>query len=233
MKKFIKIDNDKGYEKAMKMACHTLKNGGVIAIPTDTIYGICSSLSNSNKLFDVKERNHCKPLGIFVPDIESIESVAVVPENLKGILKELLPGPITVLLKRSPSLVSNFNPGINSVGVRIPECKFVQDLVKLYGEPIAQTSANKSGAILNPTSIHHFSDIWEDINLIVDGDKQFLNNDEDNKNHPGSTIIDLTEIGYFQIVRDGVIKDRVEKVLTKFGLNNINNTEIKFINSRT
>uniref|UniRef100_A0AAF5D3B0 Threonylcarbamoyl-AMP synthase n=1 Tax=Strongyloides stercoralis TaxID=6248 RepID=A0AAF5D3B0_STRER len=220
MKRLISIDTDQGYKKGIEMASNILKNNGVIAIPTDTIYGICSSLSNTNKIYDIKKREHCKPLGIFLPNIESIDMIAIVPDSLKSLLNKLLPGPVTLLFKRSPLLPESFNPGIDTIGIRIPESRFVQDLVKHFGEPIAQTSANKSGATLNPTSIYHFSDIWDDLNLIVDGDNQFSKN-ESSKCHPGSTIIDLTNTGYFSIIRDGIIKEKAEKILTDFGLDNI------------
>uniref|UniRef100_A0AC35TH20 Threonylcarbamoyl-AMP synthase n=1 Tax=Rhabditophanes sp. KR3021 TaxID=114890 RepID=A0AC35TH20_9BILA len=160
MKRLIKIDTDydnlniQGYKKAVEVACNSLKQGKVIAIPTDTIYGVCCSLTECSKIYDIKERNQTKPLGIFVPDIEAISMVAIVPEEYKQLVDSLLPGPCTLLLPRSPLLPKSFNPGVDSVGVRIPDCKFVQDLVKQFGEPIAQTSANKSGASVNPTSEH-------------------------------------------------------------------------------
>uniref|UniRef100_A0A0N5BWN0 Threonylcarbamoyl-AMP synthase n=1 Tax=Strongyloides papillosus TaxID=174720 RepID=A0A0N5BWN0_STREA len=221
MKRFISIDTDQNYKKAIELASKILKNNGVIAIPTDTIYGICSSLYNSHKIYDIKGRDQYKPLGIFLPNIESIDNVAIVPDSLKLLVNKLLPGPVTLLFKRSPLLPISFNPGVDTIGIRIPESRFVQDLVKHFGEPIAQTSANKSGATVNSTSINHFSDIWENLSLIVDGDNLFPQN-KSTICHPGSTIIDLTKFGYFSIVRDGVIKEKVQKILIDFGLNEIN-----------
>lgn len=198
----------------VKIAKSLLSDEHVIAIPTDTIYGIAATITSQNaiqRLYQVKERNSCKPLAICVSDIEDIYKYSVVTVK-KSLLKELLPGAVTVMFCRSGELSSFLNPNIDLVGIRVPDCNFVRDLCRVSG-PIALTSAN----ISNQSScldIEEFSSIWPLIDDIFDGGP--LGHIDPHR--LGSTIIDLSLQGHYRIIRNGCIYEQVLNTLHKYGL---------------
>jgi len=112
-------------------------------------------------------------------------------------LSMLLPGPVTLVFDRKPSLPAELNPLNNeSIGIRIPDCQFMIELAQYLDEPIALTSANISN---HPSSleIQEFTPLWNSLDLIVDGGRIC------SSSKAGSTVIDLTRKGYFNIIREG------------------------------
>ena len=111
-------------------------------------------------------------------------------------MSSLLPGPVTLVFERKSSLPVELNPLNNeSIGIRIPDCKFMIDLATFLDEPIALTSANISN---QPSSldINEFKPLWKSLDLIVDSGRLGSSNE-------GSTVIDLTEKDHFRIIRKG------------------------------
>ncbi|KAF7640203.1 YrdC-like domain-containing protein [Meloidogyne graminicola] len=178
--------------KAVQDAVKCLKSGGIIAVPTDTLYGLCTLIENSDRLYKLKKRPNGKPLGIFINDGEDVFSYAErsVPN---GLVKSLFPGPVTLIFNRSEKLPSNFNCGTQSVGFRIPQARFVRDICRfLPYRLIAQTSANVSGTDLNPICIEDFQELWDEIDMIIDGGTIL----ENNMSRLGSTVVDLSLPGH-------------------------------------
>ncbi|ULU07445.1 hypothetical protein L3Y34_018876 [Caenorhabditis briggsae] len=126
----------------------------------------------------------------------------------------LLPGPVTLMFERLPTLPAEFNPGVANVACRVPDCPIVSMICRKLGQPLAQTSANVSGSPLNPTSIDHFKDLQPYIDLILDNG-QIVSTGE------GSTIVDLTVESKFRIVRSGCAEKETMKTLKSFGLTEI------------
>uniref|UniRef100_A0A914YRS1 Threonylcarbamoyl-AMP synthase n=1 Tax=Panagrolaimus superbus TaxID=310955 RepID=A0A914YRS1_9BILA len=208
----LKSQNDIKY--AVKKAAEILRNGGIIALPTDTIYGVSTLVKNSEKIYKLKHRPHEKPLGLFVANLKQIEKFSNVTV-LTSLLNELLPGPVTLIFQRSSELSKDFNPTTENVGIRIPEQNFVQLLTQEFpDEPIAQTSANLSGTPESPLCIQDFKNLWSSLDLIIDAGPIVQN--QGNRN--GSTIIDLSVKGEFNLIRDGCAKDQTVQTLKKFGL---------------
>ncbi|PVD28614.1 hypothetical protein C0Q70_11207 [Pomacea canaliculata] len=140
------VKDEEALAHAVHSAASSLKKGHVIAVPTDTVYGIAGLAQNSeavNRLYSIKNRNCSKPIAISVGDIDDLYrwSKVVVP---KQILEDLLPGPVTVVFERSPELNPLLNPNTHLVGIRIPDHAFIRNLSRACGSPIALTSANKS-----------------------------------------------------------------------------------------
>lgn len=125
-------------------------------------------------------------------------------------LNSLLPGPVTLIFQRISTLPKELNPNTTSIGIRIPNNRFMIDLAKYCDEPLALTSANISNM---PSSLNilEFEAIWNDLDLIVDGGQ--LGDSEDIKSKAGSTVIDLTVPGTYKIVREGTHYDEVSKIL--------------------
>lgn len=127
--------------KAVELAANLLKNGQVIALPTDTLYGLAAMAQNQDavdKLYIVKGRSATKPIAICVSEVADIFmwSKVTVP---RAMLDDLLPGPVTVVFERSKILNENLNPNISSIGLRIPNNNFIQAVAKLCNSPIALT----------------------------------------------------------------------------------------------
>lgn len=167
-----------------------LKNGAVLVLATDTVYGLVCDASNKEaveKIFNIKKRDRSKPLPIFVRDIAMAMALAEINPEQEKALKKRWPGKYTFILK---SKCQNPKPkiyGINkdTIALRIPKYKFLNNLLEKIDKPLAQTSANISGQ----TSLVKINDIIKQFNdtgvLVVDG-----GDINDNKS---SKIIDLTK----------------------------------------
>ena len=125
-----------------------LKKGGVISVPTDTVYGLCAAINSKeayNKLKKIKNRPDFKPFPVMCADTNQIKSIAIVDEKAEKLINKFMPGPITlILLKRQevPDYVTN---GENTIAVRMATSKILKELILKLGCPIFMSSANKSG----------------------------------------------------------------------------------------
>ena len=131
---------------AVKAAAEALAAGEVIAVPTDTIYGIAALVQNKQaveKLYTIKKRNPSKPIAICVAEIEEIYNWADVTVA-REVIEDLLPGQVTLVFRRSDLLNNNFNPDTELVGVRIPDYPFLREVCSMSSGPLALTSANYS-----------------------------------------------------------------------------------------
>ncbi|ESN90150.1 hypothetical protein HELRODRAFT_182753 [Helobdella robusta] len=184
----------------VERAVKSLQKGHIIAIPTDTIYGLACLAQNNvaiDKLYTIKSRQLNKPISISVGCVEDIFKWANVTVS-KALLNDLLPGPVTVVFERSTSLNNSLNPQTQLVGLRIPQDKFIQDICTKCSNPIALTSANISSheSALN---IQEFSELWPSIDLIFDGGPITANNSDKS----GSTVVDLSRPDHYFIIRRG------------------------------
>jgi len=200
---------------AVKAAAEALAAGEVIAVPTDTIYGIAALVQNKEaveKLYKIKKRNPSKPIAICVGEIEDIYNWAQVTVA-KEVIEDLLPGQVTLVFKRAELLNNNFNPDTDLVGVRIPDYPFLRDVCSMSSSPLALTSANYS-ADTSTLQVEEFAPLHDSLNLVFDGGK--LNDSENAR--LGSTVIDLSQVGTFTIIRPGSVKEHVEKIMKLHGL---------------
>lgn len=135
-----------GWREAVAAAVGALQEGGLVAVPTDTVYGVACLAQDSRavqSIYSLKGRNGTKPLAICLGDVEHIYRYCHVnvPDEL---LQDLLPGPVTLVLKRSEELNKDLNPFTSLVGVRIPNHPFIRELARACPGPLALTSANVS-----------------------------------------------------------------------------------------
>ncbi|XP_022156689.1 yrdC domain-containing protein, mitochondrial [Momordica charantia] len=202
-------------EAFAQAAVEALKAGKVIAVPTDTLYGLACdacSLEAVNRIYEIKGRKLTSPLAICVGDVADITRFAVIDHLPPGLLDSLLPGPVTVVLKRgeSSTLEKSLNPGLDSVGVRVPDYDFIRLISRKSKTALALTSANLSG---QPSSvcINDFESIWPHCAYVYDGGVLPAG-------RAGSTIIDLTKKGTFKIIRAGSAKDLTVATLERYSL---------------
>lgn len=193
---------------AIKEATTLLSEGKIIALPTDTIYGIGCLIENDeslNKLYEIKRRDLAKPIAICVHNLNEIYKWSRVTVD-KQVLSDLLPGAVTVVFERSKLLNKNLNPSTNLIGIRIPNDRFVHSLT-CSASPLALTSANLSS---EPSAgcVQEFKKLWPKLDAIFDAGQ--LTGDPFRL---GSTIVDLSVPNRFRILRKGCAIDRVLSIL--------------------
>lgn len=140
--------------KAIKLARRLLREGEVVAFPTDTVYGLGANAFERfavNQIFAIKERPPDKALPVFIYQIDDLNLVARhVPNRAWPLLHALWPGDLTVVLPKNPALPDEVTQGEKTIAVRIPNHPVCLDLITQVGRPLAVTSANLSG---QPTPI--------------------------------------------------------------------------------
>lgn len=184
----------------------TLQNGGLIAFPTETVFGLGVIFDNKeayDRLIKVKRRPPEKPFTLMCGKKEDIEKYAIVDERAKKLIEAFMPGQFTIILKAKEGLPSWVVSQEGNVGIRISDDLFVQEMINKVGKPLLVPSANKSG---EKPAINHqeVASIFEnEVDLIVKGKSV--------SNTP-STIVLLTD--KVIIIREGLIsKLDIDKVL--------------------
>ncbi|XP_074093651.1 threonyl-carbamoyl synthesis 1 [Cotesia typhae] len=206
-----------GGDRSLAIGVKLLREKKIIAVPTDTIYGLATLAQDTEcveKLYEIKGRDKNKPFAIAVNSVKDISCWGHIDHIPPNLLLALLPGQVTIVVKRTDKLNPKLNPGIDTIGIRISDSKFLRSLAKILNEPLALTSANRSN---EPSSLttDEFSELWP----VIDGifynipDKRKLNE----KYRVGSTIVDLTVSGKYKIIRPGIILDRTLRYLHYYG----------------
>ncbi|NWV83871.1 YRDC protein, partial [Dasyornis broadbenti] len=206
------------WREAVATAAGTLQSGGLVAVPTDTVYGVACLAQDSaavRSIYSLKGRNGSEPPalrpgGCFWPCRYCHVNV---PDEL---LRDLLPGPVTLVLERSEELNKDLNPSTSLVGVRIPNHPFMRDLARACSGPLALTSANISsqGSTL---TVLEFQDLWPQLSLVIDGGP--TGDIQSPECRLGSTVVDLSVSGKFSIIRPGCALTPTVEILTKkYGL---------------
>jgi len=143
----LKINKNKPEAEKLRQAAEVLKSGGVIVIPTDTVYGLAAgafSAQAQKKIYSLKGRSFRKPLILMPPEVNSLGLLAEIPEKAGKLIKKFWPGPLTLVLSTT-ELGRIVSGGRTDIGSRIPDSKIVLSLLKFCGFPILTTSANSSG----------------------------------------------------------------------------------------
>ncbi|XP_043497046.1 yrdC domain-containing protein, mitochondrial [Polistes fuscatus] len=207
-----------GGTRSVATAVELLKRGEIIAIPTDTIYGFAGIVSNDTaikKLYEIKKRDEHKPLAICIDNVNEIHKWGIVDELPSRLIENLLPGPYTIVLKRTEALNPSLNPGINNVGIRVPDYKFIRSVAKIVG-PLALTSANESNKL---SSVHpdEFTELWPKLGGIFYHQADIMKNLNPSK-RKGSTVVDLSQARHYKILRKGVNATHCVNLLHSYGL---------------
>lgn len=150
-----------------------LEKGQVVAIPTETVYGLAGNALNSDaviKIFTVKDRPHFDPLIVHVANLEQVFKLAEdFPGKARKLAEKFWPGPLTILLKRKSIIPDLVTSGLDTVGIRCPNHSLTLSLLKQLDFPLAAPSANPFGYI-SPTKASHVNDqLGDKINYILDG----------------------------------------------------------------
>jgi len=184
----VKVDPLNPDRGVLRAAAGILKRGGLVAFPTETVYGLGADAMNSNavkRIFEVKGRPPDNPLIVHICSFEMLYEVAeCLGGDVINRLKAIWPGPFTAILRKRSSIPDVTTAGLPLVAVRMPAHPTALGLIEELGRPIAAPSANRSGRP-SPTSAEHVvEDLGESVDLIIDGGETFLGVE--------STILDLT-----------------------------------------
>jgi L-threonylcarbamoyladenylate synthase len=186
-----------------------LEDGGVIAFPTETVYGLGALISQEKaivEIYNLKKRSSSKALTIHASRIEDVLDIACdIPEDFYRLANHFLPGPLTIILKKNKR-ISNLISPYDTIGFRIPASSMTLELLNSLNEPMVGTSANISQAE-SPIYAKEVHDSFNgQISCIIDGGKCPIG--------VASTIVSL--VGEIKILRSGFItKEQLERVLNK------------------
>ncbi len=167
----------------------SIRRGGLVAFPTDTVYGIGTSIGNENgleRIYRIKGRSFCKPLPVLVASKVDVAGIAQpLPHLFYELAAAFWPGALTLVVKAAPTLSSRITAGGSTVGVRMPDHPVALQLLSECGGCLATTSANRS----NEPEARHIQEMMQGIgkqlDWIVDGGPC--------GNQPPSTVLDLTQ----------------------------------------
>lgn len=175
-------------EQNLDRAAAILREGGLVGIPTETVYGLGANALDETAvahIFEAKGRPQDNPLIIHVPDAEWLERYCRdVPETAYRLAERFWPGPLTMILPRDPIVPLRTTGGLETVGVRCPRHPVTLELIKRAGVPIAAPSGNTSGRPSPTTAKHMLEDMQGKVDAIFDGGACSVGVE--------STIIDLT-----------------------------------------
>lgn len=174
--------------KDIKEAAECIKNGGIVAFPTETVYGLGGDAFNTSaidKIYKAKGRPSDNPLIVHICCQDDLDNlVTEVSKNAKLLIDNFWPGPLTIILPKKKSVPYRVTGGLDTVAVRLPEDPVAIELIKLSNTYIAAPSANLSGSPSPTTSRHVIADLNGRVDYILTGD--------DSKIGLESTVIDLT-----------------------------------------
>jgi len=149
-----------------------LRNGGTVAFPTETVYGLGASALDANavaSIFAAKERPNWDPVIVHVSDRAMLDQVAIVSKQAERLIAAFWPGPLTLLLPRTAQVPDNVTAGRPLVGVRMPAHPIALALIEAAGVPIAAPSANRFGRTSPTTAAHVLEDLDHRIDAVLDG----------------------------------------------------------------
>lgn len=198
MQKIIKVNADNPEKERIKEAAEILKKGGLVAFPTETVYGLAALHNNSaamEKLYEVKNRPKQKPFTVHISKLEMVELLGCeMPYLAKMLIDRFWPGPLTIVL--------NVKDGKGTLAFRMPDNKICKELIDTLGVPIVAPSANLSGEKSPRSAEDVLKGLSNKIDAVVDGGQTRIGID--------STIIDATSFPY-RILRKGAIRASVIK----------------------
>ena len=207
--KLVKVDTENPEKSVLTEAAEILKNGGLVAFPTETVYGLGANGLDEKackRIYEAKGRPSDNPLILTIGDLDGLyKIVGKVTENAKKIIDAFWPGRITLVLPKADCVPETVTGGLDTVAVRYPSNKIARELIKIAGIPVAAPSANSSGKP-SPTRASHVEfDLNGKIEMIIDGGAADWGLE--------STILDVSEDKPVLLRPGAVTQDMIEDVV--------------------
>jgi len=167
----LSINVDHPEPRKIRRAVDALQSGGVIAYPTDTVYGLGCDLTNKHaveRLYSIKGMDRSHPLAFVCPDLSDIARYAMVDNQVYRVLRRFLPGPYTFILEATRDVPKLVQMRRQNVGIRVPACEATRALVRELGRPIISSTAARPGEepLVDP---HEIDAIFRGLALVLDG----------------------------------------------------------------
>jgi len=210
----IKVDSENPDVAKIQSAADILRNGGLVAFPTETVYGLGADALNAEavlRLFEAKKRPLDNPAIVHIADITEVYPlVAEVPQKAELLMEQFWPGPLTLLFKRSERVPSVSVAGLDTIAIRMPKHKVALALIKQSQRPIAAPSANLAGKPSPTTAQHVYEDLNGRIDAIIDGGATNIGVE--------STVVDLSRDPPMLLRPGGTPFEALKKVLSDLRL---------------
>lgn len=209
MTKIIKLDKKDPDIDKVDEAVEILLHGGLVAFPTETVYGIGANSLNPEavkKIFIAKGRPQDNPLILHIAKFEDLyKYVKEVPKNAEILMKEFWPGPLTMIFKKSEIVPTINTAGMDTVAIRMPSNKIAHTLLKRAGIPVSAPSANLSGKPSPTNASHVIHDLNGRVDMIIDGGRCDVGVE--------STVVDMTSERPTILRPGGITKEMIKDIL--------------------
>ena len=195
-------------EETYSRAAEILKDGGLVAFPTETVYGLGANALDKDavlSIFAAKGRPADNPLIVHIHDLSQLDPLCVVPERAFPLIREFWPGPLTILCEKKPAIPDEVTAGLPTVAVRMPSHPVARRMLQVCDLPVAAPSANSSGRPSPTTAAHVLEDMNGKIPLIIDGGMCDVGLE--------STVLDLCHGDPVILRPGGVTKEMISGVL--------------------
>ena len=190
-------------------AAAVLRAGGLVAFPTETVYGLGADASRDDaaaKIFAVKGRPRAHPLIVHLAPGARLDDWATdIPDTARRLVAAAWPGPVTLILRRGPRVALATTGGADTVGLRVPAHPMAQALLARFGGGIAAPSANRFGAVSPPTADPVAADLGDDVDYLLDGGACEVGVE--------STIIDLSRARPVLLRPGGLPREMIEAIV--------------------
>ncbi|MBX5483057.1 MAG: threonylcarbamoyl-AMP synthase [Myxococcaceae bacterium] len=191
------------------IAVEVLREGGLVALPTETVYGLAADADNElavRRIFAVKGRPQSHPLIVHLPDASALGAwAAEVPDAAKKLVAAFWPGPLTLVLKKHPRVLDVVTGGQDTVALRVPSHPLAQKVLRAFGGGVAAPSANRFGRVSPTTAEHVRADLGDDVDYVLDGGPAQIGLE--------STIVDLSRGAPALLRPGGLAVEEIERVL--------------------
>lgn len=196
----LRVDAENPDPKVMRRAGDSIRQGDLVAFPTETVYGLAADAFNEQavkRVFEVKGRPADNPLPVQIASQDDVLTLAAdVPDVARALMRAFLPGPLTVILRASGAVSEIITAGTGKVGIRMPDHPVALGLIRAAGTPIVAPSANTSGEPPPTTA--------QEVLAYLDGKIEILLDAGPTKLRIASTVVDVTESPP-RILREGAI----------------------------
>ena len=210
-----KINPEKIDSKKIKIAARSIRQGKLVAFPTETVYGLGSDVFNARavlKIFKIKGRPGNDPLIVHISEKETLFNLAKeIPEEAMKLIDEFWPGPLTVVLKKSNIVPDIVTAGLDTVAIRMPKNSIALNLIKFAGTPVAAPSANLFGRPSPTCAQHVIDDLTGKVDIILDGGRTEIGLE--------STVVDMTRRPFRILRPGGITMKEIRRLLGKVELN--------------
>ena len=193
-------------ENQMNEICDVIQKGGIVAFPTETVYGVGIHFDDEEaleRLMEAKNRDYSKAITLMVADKKDISQYAYISPQAQKMIDQFMPGMITLIFKKKESVRDSMTNGKSTIGIRIPDSEFVLSLLKKVG-PMLVTSANLSQHSNTTSTQEVLNQLDGRIDLVVDGKTS---------DNIASTVVDVSQ-DEIKILRAGKItKEQIEEAI--------------------